>query len=261
MNVFLSFLGRKLIALTVYFGQIGLLFVETIRSTFQRFRWRAFLEQVLEIGIRSQVVIILTGLFTGAVFTAQIYYQFRKVDMESAAGATLSVAMFRELGPVLAALMLAGRVGAGMAAEIGTMRVTEQIDALRAMGVSPVNYLVVPRLAAMIFCMPILVWQSITFGIWAGYLLAVRGFNLSEPYYKKWMLEWTDHTDVFFALAKAFVFAILIALIACREGLYAEEGAVGVGKATTSSVVYSCLAVLVANFFLTLALTVIFPAG
>jgi phospholipid/cholesterol/gamma-HCH transport system permease protein len=254
-------LGAKILDTVEYAGQLVLLFLDTIFWSLRgKFRYQMFLQQALEIGIRSQTVVIVTGVFTGAVFTAQLFYQFQKVGLESAAGASLSVAMFRELGPVLTALMLTGRVGAGMTAEIGTMKVTEQIDALRSMGVSPVNYLVVPRMMAMLFCMPILVWQSILCGILAGYVVGVEIFGIQAPYYLKWMHDWTDARDVIFALCKSFVFAILIVTISCREGLWARDGAVGVGRATTTAVVNASLAVLIVNFFLTMVLSVFFPS-
>lgn len=252
--------GRGMIGATAYMGQLILLLAEATGVAFlARVRWRQVLRQVLEIGIRSQLVILVTGVFTGAVFTAQLYYQFHKVGMESVAGAAVSVSMFRELGPVLAALMLAGRVGAGMAAEIGTMRVTEQIDALRAMGVNPVEYLVTPRLLAIMFCAPLLTGMSIACGIAAGYVVGVHIFEIPEPYFLRWMRDWTGTTDMLFAAVKSFLFSILIATVACREGLFAADGAVGVGRATTTAVVRASLGVLILNFFLTLLLTVLFP--
>src|SRR5213079_3287080 len=138
-----------------------------------RLRWKLFLNQVVEIGLLSQLVVIITGGFTGAVFSAQTFFQFNKLGMGSAVGAVVSVSLCRELAPVLTALMVAGRVGAAMSAEIGTMKVTEQIDALRALAVYPVDYLVVPRALAMMVSMPLLTAECIGFGIIASYLIAI----------------------------------------------------------------------------------------
>ena len=143
---FFSALGAPLLALFQYLGELILLAGETVRSIFtRRLRWKLFLNQVVEIGLLSQVLVIITGGFTGAVFSAQAFFQFNKLGMGSAVGAVVSVSLCRELAPVLTALMVAGRVGAAMSAEIGTMKVTEQIDALRALAVYPIDYLVVPR--------------------------------------------------------------------------------------------------------------------
>ncbi|PYJ41780.1 MAG: ABC transporter permease, partial [Verrucomicrobia bacterium] len=150
-------LGAPFVAFVQYLGELLLLAADTIQSIFtRRLRWRLFLRQIVDVGLHSQVVVIVTGAFTGAVFAAQTYFQFNKIGMGSAVGAVVSVAIARELGPVLTGLMVSGRVGAAMSAEIGTMKVTEQIDALRALAVYPIDYLVVPRVLAMIISMPLL---------------------------------------------------------------------------------------------------------
>jgi phospholipid/cholesterol/gamma-HCH transport system permease protein len=220
-----------------------------------------FLSQIVEIGLLSQVLVIITGGFTGAVFSAQAFFQFNKLGMGSGVGAVVSVSLCRELAPVLTALMVAGRVGAAMSAEIGTMKVTEQIDALRALAVYPVDYLVVPRTLAMMISMPLLVAECIAFGILAGYLVAVYLLDVNGPYYVANMVRWTRPKDIIMGLTKGFCFALLIVLISCHKGLTAREGAVGVGRATTEAVVNSSLAVLIVNFFLTMALNIIYPAG
>src|SRR2546429_7018229 len=167
-------IGAPFVTFIRYLGELVLLATDTFRSIFtRRLRWRLFLGQIVEIGLLSQLVVIVTGGFTGAVFAAQTYFQFNKIGMSSAVGAVVSVAICRELGPVLTALMVSGRVGAAMSAEIGTMKVTEQIDALRALAVYPVDYLVVPRALAMMVSMPLLVAECIAVGIAAGYLVAI----------------------------------------------------------------------------------------
>src|SRR5437016_5611231 len=158
MVVFIRYLGRTFTAFFGYLGELALLALDSFKSIFiAPIRWRLFFSQLLEVGFRSQLVVIVTGGFTGAVFAAQTYFQFHRLGMDSAVGAVVAVSMFRELGPVLTGLMVAGRVGAAISAEIGTMKVTEQIDALRALGVYPVDYLVVPRALALLVSMPILV--------------------------------------------------------------------------------------------------------
>ena len=159
---FITALGRRSISWVIYVGDVMVLAGETFSSAFaHRIRWRLFLQQIVEIGLRSQLVVMITGAFTGAVFAAQTYFQFNKLGMGSAVGAVVSVSVCRELGPVLTALMVTGRVGASMSAEIGTMKVTEQIDALRALAVHPIDYLVVPRALAMMVSMPLLVAECV----------------------------------------------------------------------------------------------------
>src|SRR6201996_2088928 len=248
-------IGRAFVSSFVYIGELVLLAADAFRSLFtHRLRWTLFLRQIVEIGLLSQLVVIITGAFTGAVFAAQTYFQFAKLGIGSGVGAVVSVSLCRELGPVLTALMVTGRGGAAMSAEIGTMKVTEQIDALRALAVYPVDYLVVPRILAMMVSMPLLVAECIAVGIASGYLVAVYLLNVNGPYYVANMVRWTGNRDIIMALTKGICFAILIVLISCHKGLTAREGAVGVGKATTEAVVNASLAVLIFNFFLTMFL-------
>lgn len=258
----LNAVGRAFLSFFQYLGEVVLLAADTFRSIFtHRLRWKLFLNQIVEIGLLSQLVVVITGGFTGAVFAAQTYFQFSKLGIGSGVGAVVSVSLCRELGPVLTALMVTGRVGAAMSAEIGTMKVTEQIDALRALAVYPVDYLVVPRALAIMISMPLLVSECIAFGIAAGYFIAIHLLGVNGPYYVANMVRWTGMRDITMALTKGFCFAILIVFISCHKGLTAREGAVGVGRATTEAVVNSSLAVLIFNFFLTMFLNVIFPAG
>lgn len=245
-----------------FLGQVAMLASETLSSIARgRIRLGLTLRQVAEIGFGSQLVVVVTGAFTGAVFTAQAYFQFASLNMETAVGPVVTLAMFRELGPVLTGLMVAGRVGAAMSAEIGTMKVTQQIDALRALAVNPVDYLVVPRALAMFISMPLLVIECVGFGILAAYYVGVEVLNISGVYFLANMQKFTEGSDIVMALIKGFVFAGIIVFISCREGLRAKDGAVGVGRATTSTVVICSLCILIANFFLTMALNILFPAG
>src|ERR671930_1425854 len=255
-------LGGVIVRFVHYLGEVVLLAADTFRSIFtHRIRWKLFLNQVVEVGLLSQLVVVITGGFTGAVFSAQTFFQFNKLGMGSAVGAVVSVSLCRELGPVLTALMVAGRVGAAMSAEIGTMKVTEQIDALRALAVYPTDYLVVPRALAMMISMPLLVAECIGFGIIASYLVAIVLLDINGTYYVANMVHWTRMRDLIMGVSKALVFGILIVFICCHKGLTTREGAVGVGRATTEAVVNASLAVLICNFFLTMMFNIIYPAG
>ena len=255
-------IGAAVLSFFIYLGELVVLAAETMRSAVtHRLRWRLFLRQMVDIGLLSQLVVVITGGFTGAVFAAQTYFQFNKLGVASGVGSVVSAALFRELGPVLTGLMVSGRVGAAMSAEIGTMKVTEQIDALRALAVHPVDYLVVPRMLAMMVSMPLLVVECIGFGLVTSYFVSVNLLDISGPYYMANMERWTMLRDIIMGLTKASVFAILIVFISCHKGLTSREGAVGVGRATTEAVVNSSLAILIFNFFLTMMLNIFFPAG
>jgi len=255
-------LHEKIFALLFGIGETGRLAVETLKSVLRgRVRWRLVLQQILEVGYMSQLVVLTTGAFTGAVFTAQVYFQFRTMGMESAVGPVVAVALFRELGPVLTGLMVAGRVGAAMSAEIGTMRVTQQIDALRALAVNPVDYLVVPRALAMFISMPLLALECVVCGILAAYSVARWVLGMETVYFIDNMLTFTCTSDIVMTLVKGFFFAGIVVFISCREGFNVKHGAVGVGRATTRAVVFCSMTILVFNFFLSMALNIIFPAG
>jgi phospholipid/cholesterol/gamma-HCH transport system permease protein len=234
-------------------GQIALLTRDVIASALTfKVAWRDLLYQIYFIGVKSQTVVLVTGAFTGMVLGAQTYFQFHKVKMDTATLAVVSVSMCSELGPVLTALMVAGRVGAAIAAEIGTMRVTEQIDALRTLATHPIDYLVVPRLIAAQIALPLLTVESIVVGIGAGYLVGVHILGIEPVYLWANMLHFTHAVDLMMGLIKAFIYGGIIALIGCYKGLTCGLGAEGVGRATTEAVVYSSITILIANFFLTL---------
>jgi len=236
-------------------GRLTLLLVEAIRSVFgQRFNIEGFLQQLHFIGVKSQSVVLITGAFTGMVLCAQTFFQFHKVHMDSATLAVVSVSMCSELGPVLTALMVAGRVGASMAAELGTMKVTEQIDALRTLATHPVDYLVVPRILATLVAMPLLTVEAISIGIAAGYIVGVGLLGMDAAYSWDYVVKYTDAHAIYTGVIKALIFGLSIAVIGCYKGLNCEGGAEGVGKATTEAVVYASITVLMSNFFLTLLL-------
>ncbi len=253
MRSIIQSLGTRSLQTITYFGQLGTLAGEVIEWIARgRLRLRIALQQTARIGFGSQLVVAIAGAFTGAVFAAQIFSKFQQIGLETATGPLVGVAMFRELGPVMTGLMVAGRVGAAMAAEIGTMRVSEQIDALRSMGVAPVEYLVVPRVLAVIVSMPILVAEGIFIGIMASEVLTVHVFDVPQPWFRSQLMFHTGLGDVVVSGIKGIVFGILIVLISCRHGLQARNGAVGVGLATTRAVVDSSVSILIINLFLTL---------
>ena len=237
------------------FGRVSVLFLDTMRAIFaKRFRIRDLVEQLHFIGVKSQSVVLLTGAFTGIVMCAQFYIQFLKVKMDSAVMSVVSVAMARELGAVLTSLMIAGRVGAAMAAQLGTMKVTEQIDALRTLATSPVDYLVAPRLLAMFISLPLLTAEAIAISLVSGMVVAVFLLGLDPVFLWSNVTFYTWSSDIWMGLIKAFIFAGIIATVACHMGMHCGLGAEGVGKATTEAVVAASISILVSNFFVTLAL-------
>jgi phospholipid/cholesterol/gamma-HCH transport system permease protein len=240
-------------------GRLTLLAKESLASllTF-KVAWRDLLYQIYFTGVKSQSVVLITGAFTGMVLGAQTYMQFHKVKMDTATLAVVSISMCSELGPVLTGLMVAGRVGAAIAAELGTMRVTEQIDALRTLATHPVDYLVVPRLLALHIALPLLTAEAIAVGIGAGYLVGVYLYGIDPVYLWYNMLRYTGTSDVAVGLIKSVIFGGIVAIIGCYKGLSCGEGAEGVGRATTEAVVYSSITILISNFFLTLTLGQVF---
>jgi phospholipid/cholesterol/gamma-HCH transport system permease protein len=236
-------------------GRLTLLAKDAIGSLFTfKVAWRDLLYQVYFVGVKSQSVVLITGAFTGMVLGAQTYFQFHKVKMDTATLAVVSVSMCSELGPVLTGLMVAGRVGAAIAAELGSMRVTEQIDALRTLATHPVDYLVVPRLLALHVALPLLTAESIAIGILAGYVVGVYLLGIDPTYSWYNMLKYTNTADVVIGMIKAVIFGGIVAIIGCYKGMFCGEGSQGVGRATTEAVVYSSISILITNFFLTLTL-------
>ena len=258
----LQIMGRPVLWLTDYLGQlIGLIFDIGESLLHGKPRWRRFFDQIVEIGFNSQPVVLITGAFVGAVLAAQGLFQLSGLQMESMGGALVSVGMLRELGPVLTGIMLSGRVGASMAAEIGTMKVTEQVDALRSMGVNPIDYLVTPRFLAMLVSVPLLITEAAALGIGAAWIVGTQTFGVSEAWWSYHTMMHTELGDIYIALIKGLVFGLLIVVISCHQGLKASHGAVGVGKGTTRAMVYSSLAILITNFFLTMFMNIFLPIG
>lgn len=217
---------------------------------------RLLLQQLYDVGVTSLPVVAITGFFTGLVLAAQSIYQLSDKGLASVTGLLVAKAMITELGPVLTAFMVTGRVGAAMCAELGTMRVTEQIDALETMAVNPQRYLIAPRVLSGAFIMPLLTVFSMVMGIFGGYLISVYFFGMSPASYFDPMPIHITMFDLLTGIVKAFVFGVLIMTIACYKGMKTTGGAAGVGKSTTSSVVIAYCCILFTNFFLTLALNI-----
>src|SRR5882672_4057357 len=257
MNFWAKWVGEWLEGL----GRITLLAKESVASLCTlKVAWKDLLFQIYFVGVKSQSVVLITGAFTGMVLGAQTFFQFHKVKMDTATLAVVGVSMCSELGPVLIGLMVAGRVGAAFVAEIATMRVTEQIDALRTLATHPVDYLVVPRLMVLIIAMPLLTTEAIAFGIGASYIIGVYLLGIDPTYSWTNMLKYTNTSDVFTGLFKSVIFGGIIALVGCYKGMACGEGAEGVGRSTTEAVVYSSITILITNFFLTLTINQVIRA-
>jgi phospholipid/cholesterol/gamma-HCH transport system permease protein len=215
-------------------------------------------ETMYEVGVRSIPVVMITGMFIGMVLAVQGYQQFHLMRMETRMGAVINMALVAELGPVLAATMLAGRVGSAMAAQLGTMRVTEQIDALRALGANPIQYLVVPRFLACFLLIPLLTAMADAIGVAGGWMFSTQVLGVDSTYYWHYSTEYVAAWDVFAGILKSMFFGAAIALIACHRGFNCGSGAEGVGQAATSSFVLSFVVILVLDFFLGMFLNEIY---
>jgi len=248
-------IGGAAIDRTVGLGNISLFSARTFRWLFTRLPSRGtILPNLYEIGVLSLPVVALTGTFIGMVLVVQTYVQFRNVEMESGLGAVINMSLVRELGPVLAATMLAGRVGSSIAAELGTMRVTEQIDALGSMGANPIHYLVVPRFLACLLLIPALTIVADFMGIAGAYALATLYYGIDSHHYLENSAKFVGNYDLFVGVFKSLFFGGAIALISCQRGFHCNPGAEGVGRAATSAFVYSFVVILILDLLLGIAL-------
>lgn len=250
---FLEKIGRWVICSAENTGRIIMLLGEAVYHL-RKTSLRHVIYQMSHLGVDSLPIVLLTILFTGMVMTVQIAHEFIKYGAQSSVGGVVSIAMGRELAPVLTGVVTAGRVGAAITAEIGSMKVTEQIDALRVMATNPIAYLVVPRLVALIFMLPILVVFANMIGALGGYLIATSYAGIGSFTYLNSIKVFVVVNDVTGGLVKAMFFGAIIALIGCYKGLTAGEGAEGVGRATTGSVVTSIILIFISNYFLSLIL-------
>ena len=248
----LQLLGGTFLAFLAAVGKVAIFTGRSLSHCVRPpFYWRNLVRQLIEIGYYSLPVVGLTAIFTGMVLTLQSHTGFARFSAESAIPNVVVVSITRELGPVLAGLMVAGRVGAAMAAEIGTMRVTEQIDALSTLSTNPFKYLVAPRLIAGLISLPILVLVADAIGIFGGYLIATYKLDFGAGTYLANTREFLQVMDVVSGLVKAAAFGFLIALMGCFFGYNSRGGAQGVGSSTTNAVVAASILILSFNYLIT----------
>ncbi len=251
MNAWLERFGKKALLIVAEVGKVLIFFSQTLRWSVSRpFYLKNVLKQMEQIGVNSIPVVLTTAISTGMVLALQSYTGFKRFGAESLIGAVVSLSMTRELGPVLTGLMVAGRAGASMAAELGTMKVTEQIDALATLATNPMKYLVVPRFIASTIMMFFLTILGMMIGITGGYFVGVKILGTNPVTYINQSLNNTEVSDIWYGLIKALVFGAVVGLIGCYKGFNTEGGAEGVGKATTGAVVVSCMLILILDYFL-----------
>jgi len=248
---FVIWIYRRSVSASEETGRILLLLWSALRQLFVLpFEFGNTFRQMTEVGIRSLPVVTVTAVFTGMVFALQTYTGFKRFGAESLVGTVVALSMTRELGPVLTGLIVAGRAGAAMAAELGTMRVTEQIDALETLATNPVKYLVLPRFIAGLLMLPALSIVADIIGITGGYFITVGMFDTSSVVYWKQTWNYLETADIYSGLVKSCFFGGAISLISCYRGFYTSGGAEGVGRATTGAVVLSSMTILISDYFL-----------
>ena len=253
MKVFVEGVGRGVLGFVVYAGGTFSLLLQTLFwIAVPPFRARQISEQMVKIGVRSLSISTLTSFFIGVVIAFQSAYQMRKVGASMYIPSLVSISMAREIGPIMTALVVAGRVGASIAAELGSMRVTEQVDALETLATNPVKYLVAPRFIALFTMLPLLTVYSDVVGIFGGYVVSVFKLGLTHSLYLKMAFEPLVLKDIFTGLFKTLVFASIICIVSCYEGLNVEGGAEGVGVATTRAVVTSFIMIIASDAFFTM---------
>ena len=248
----LEAIGSPVLSLLEELGRFFYIFAQTVLWTFRRpFDGRQWLRQMVRVGFDSVPVVLLTTMFTGMVLALQTYRGFERFHAEGFVGSVVALSLTRELAPVLTGLMVAGRVGSAMASELGTMRVTEQIDALYAMATEPIQYLVVPRVGASFLMLPFLTLIGDAVGIIGGWAVAVGLFGANSYLYWQRTFQFLEVNDVTSGLIKAAFFGVLLSVTGCAKGFYTSGGAEGVGRATTAAVVTASLYILLSDFFLT----------
>ncbi len=251
MNVFAA-VGRVALSFLAQTGRLSLFTGDAVSHCVRPpIYWLLIVQQMLKVGYFSLPVVGLTAFFTGAVLCLQIYIGGNRYGAESFVPQIVVLGITRELGPVIAGLMVAGRVAAAIAAEIGTMRVTEQIDALTTLSTNPMKYLVTPRLIAAVVTMPILVAVADSIGVFGGYIVGTRSLGFNGAVYLQNTANFVTQGDVTSGLVKAAAFGFIVALMGCYHGFHSRGGAQGVGQATTNAVVSASILILAANYFLT----------
>jgi phospholipid/cholesterol/gamma-HCH transport system permease protein len=259
-------LGGLVMNWMIGLGDVSQFFFRTLSWIFRRLPRRdTLLPNFYQIGVLSLPVVALTGTFIGMVLAVQSHSQFRLMNLETRLGAVINMSLVRELGPVLAATMLAGRVGSSMAAELGTMRVTEQIDALSSMGANPIHYLVVPRFLACLVLIPTLTIMADFMGVVGGAAYSIYGLGIDSNHYWQNSQDYVGAFDLFSGVFKSLFFGAAIATVSCYRGFHCDPGAEGVGRAATSAFVISFVLILMLDFFLGVALDnvymMIWPEG
>lgn len=246
---FLTSLGKQTLYVFHQMGAVILLLLSAVHEI-SNFRGRETVRQCLSLGVLSFPIVALTLLFTGMVLSVQIAGELTKYGADFTVGAIVAIGIGRELGPVLCGVVLAGRVGAAITAEIGTMRVTEQIDALQCMAVNPVGYLVLPRLVACMAMLPILDVFGVAIGVGGGMIVASFSHGVSSYVFMHSIHTFCVPSDLYIGVIKSIIFGMIVALVGCDRGMTCTAGAEGVGKATTQSVVYSIIMLFAANYLL-----------
>jgi phospholipid/cholesterol/gamma-HCH transport system permease protein len=248
----IRYIGSVTIEIIREMGQILILLSRAFMwAVVPPYRLKAVVKQMEFVGVKSIFVAVLTGIFAGGVLALQSHHGFRLFGAETLVGSTVALAMTRELGPVLTALMVNGRAGSAMAAELGTMRVTEQIDALYVMATNPVKYLIVPRIIAGLVMLPVLTIVADFLGILGGYFVGVVLLKINSGMFVANMIEMVELGDIFPGLTKSIFFGLILTHIGCYKGFYTTGGAEGVGKSTTQAVVLSSVLILISDYFLT----------
>ena len=251
MNIFAA-IGRMVLSYLAHTGRLAVFMLDAVTACFRPpIYWSLIIQQIMRIGYFSLPVVGLTAFFTGGALALQIYIGAARYGAEAFVPVVVLVGITRELGPVIAGLMVAGRVAAAIAAELGTMRVTEQIDALTTLATNPIKYLVAPRLIAAVISMPILVAVADSVGVFGGYVASTQSLGFTGAIYLKNTIDNVTYHDVSSGLIKAAVFGFIIALMGCYNGFHSKGGAQGVGAATTNAVVSASILILAANYLLT----------
>ena len=250
LNV-LRIAGRYALSTLREMGRMFLFLLSALEMIFKPpFKFRQLLRQMRFFGNKSMLVILLTGSFTGMVLALQLYYILRKFGSEALLGPGIALSLIRELGPVLSALMVTGRAGSALTAEIGMMRISEQIDALTAMALNPIRYLIVPNIVAALVVFPLITAIFDVIGIYGGYLVGVKLLSISGGTYFSLMEDYVEMKDVLLGLYKSISFGLIVSWISCYKGFHSGYGAAGVSKATTEAVVLSSILILIWDYSL-----------
>jgi phospholipid/cholesterol/gamma-HCH transport system permease protein len=253
-------IGRAVVDASVAIGELTLFFFQMLGWMLTRLPRRPVLFLCMyQIGVQSLSVVMVTGGFIGMVMAVQSYDQFRFMHLETNLGAVINISLVKELGPVLAATMLAGRVGSSMAAELGTMKITEQIDALSVLGANPLHYLVVPRFLACVLLIPLLTVMADAAGVAGGWLISTQVCGIDSLHYWNHTEYYIGSFELFSGLVKSVFFGAAIAVVSCQRGFHCRAGAEGVGRAATEAFVYSFVAILTVDFFLGIISNGLYP--